>query len=165
MIAGKQPKSEGMAFGDEIARLRNHKGWSRSRCVKELAGTGALGEDPKDYSEAWLVRLERGEIQKIPRRIVLGLAEALSCTERERARLLLLADKNILLDMTTQVPAIMELFNYQMMVIYEDTCRFLSGLIDNQNLGRLNDDELEELFLDALEMMIDDRRSGMSPRK
>lgn len=166
MAAIKKSKSEVPAFGEEIARLRTRRDWSRSTLIKRLDRilAAAATDDDKDYSEAWLSRLESGEIVKIPRRIVNALAEALQCTPRERARLLLLADKNILLDTSATVTEVVEVFNYQMLTIYDETCQFLGDLMQDRHLAQLSDAELSEIFLDALVMVIAERHSNLNPK-
>lgn len=165
MTTLRNSKSEIPAFGDEIARLRSRKKWSRSMLIKRLSRTLITWGDDKDYSEAWLFRLENGEIVKIPRRIVIGLAEALQCTLRERARLLLLADKNILFDPETELTEVKEMVNYLLLLLYEDVSRFLSDVMENRNANKLDDEELKEIFFAAIEEMIEEQRSRESPQQ
>ncbi|WP_322489345.1 helix-turn-helix transcriptional regulator [Chloroflexus sp.] len=161
----KKSRSEVPAFGEEIARLRTRREWSRSTLIKKLDRVLAEAGDTtaKDYSEAWLGRLENGEIVKISRHIVVCLANALQCSPRERAKLLLLADKNILLDAGTTNAAVIEVFNYQMMAIYDKMSGFLASLLASHRSASLSDDELREIFLTALEMVVTDYRASERP--
>lgn len=161
----KKSRSEVPAFGEEIARIRTQRGWSRSTLIKKLYRVLNDGDDntDKDYSEAWLSRLENGEIVKISRHIVVGLVHALQCDPREHARLLLLADKNILFGMDTLATGVVEVFNYQMMTIYEKAAGFLVDLIANRRVSALQDDELREIFLTALEMVVNECRAAERP--
>lgn len=165
MACVKKSRSEVPAFGEEIARLRTQREWSRSMMIKKLDRVLADAGDTtvKDYSEAWLGRLESGEIVKVSRHIVIILADTLQCSPRERARLLLLADKNVLLDANTTNTAVVEVFNYQMMAISEKVFGFLSSLVASHRIASLSDDELREIFLTALEMVVKHYRASERP--
>lgn len=85
--------------GELIAQLRAARGWSRADLVDRLSRT----LDPDDpcaaaVGEPWLARLETGRMVKLARRTLEALCRALGCTARERARLLLYADRNALAD-------------------------------------------------------------------
>src|SRR5690349_23204855 len=91
------PETASRRFGYEIARLRTRKAMSRSKLVMRL--WQVLAEDDKmadHLTEGWIRRLEAGQVVKIPRAMVEAQCVALGVSSRERARLLLLADRNVL---------------------------------------------------------------------
>lgn len=153
-------KSEIHAFGEEVARLRTRRRWSRSMLIKRLDRVlEAKGLVDYNCSEAWLHRLENGTVVKVPHQIVDALCEALQCTLREQANLLLFADRNVLRDTSSATPEVMKLFNYMMVDLYSETAQILALLTEQRTIAELSDVELYELFFAALEIVIVSRRS------
>src|SRR5688572_12125838 len=85
--------------GELIACLRTRRGWSRPDLVRELLDV-LDADDPlrNTISESWLARLEGGHMVKLPRQTIEVICQALNCTQIERLRVLLQADRNIMAD-------------------------------------------------------------------
>src|SRR5688572_23047085 len=82
-------------FGEQVARIRTLRGWSRALFVKHM---DALVEERflvnESVSEGLVRTVEEGRKATISRALLELLAEALKCTPSERLNLLLAADRN-----------------------------------------------------------------------
>jgi transcriptional regulator with XRE-family HTH domain len=140
--------------GEEIARLRSARGWSRARLVvrllRELESDEELCEG---LSEAWLARLENGRMVKLPRPTLEALCRALACTERERARLLLLADRNVLCHASAGPDPAAEVLTYAMSQLHDEAGALLQTLIGQRRTADLTDAEVLELVLRAVQIV------------
>jgi len=88
MATDGTPEAAAKRCGEEIARLRTCRRWSRAQLVIRLYDE--LATDDPNYdsiSETWLARLENGRMVKVPRQTIEALCRALRCTSRERATL------------------------------------------------------------------------------
>ena len=140
--------------GEEIARLRSARGWSRARLVvrllRELESDEELCEG---LSEAWLARLENGRMVKLPRATLEALCRALACTERERARVLLMADRNVLCDAAASPDPVAEVLTYAMNQLHEEAGALLQTLIGQRRTAELSDAEVLELVQRAVQLV------------
>src|SRR3712207_1060810 len=99
MTDKRETSPDARAFGGEIARLREQRRWTRPAFLRRIDDVlGAIDDQYEPRSDAWLHRLENGQIVKLPRPIINAICDALECSPRERAKLLLLADRNVLRD-------------------------------------------------------------------
>ena len=156
----KQSRTELMAYGAEIGRLRVSRGWAQSRLLKELDRVLArVGYEGKLLSEKWLGRLENGRSVILPRQIFNALGEALSCTDEELARLHLLADRNVVVIIPGVTTKLKERFNYLVFKFLDD----MSTIIDSQTASQINvqlsEEDMDELIYSAVELIIAERRS------
>lgn len=140
--------------GQEIARLRTRRRWSRPKLIARLYDE----LDPNDpsvdtISESWLKRLENGDMVKVPRQILEALCRALRCTQRERARVLLYADRNGLVG-AEHPDAIAEILHYTIIHLYDATHDLLTNLIGQRRADELDDQEMFELIHAALEVVL-----------
>ena len=160
MSADGVPEFSTKRLGEEIARLRTARGWSRTKLVNRLFD--ALTDDSTNrdsIGEAWLARLETGRMVKVPRGITEALCRALNCTSAERAHLLLLADRNILANSDAEVDPIAETLNYVMDRLYHEANEILSKLIEQHGMGIFAEQEQFELVATALELVLAKQRA------
>lgn len=153
-MADGTPEMAVKQCGEEIARLRSARGWSRTRLVvrllRELESDEELCEG---LSEAWLARLENGRMVKLPRPTLEALCRALACTERERARLLLLADRNVLCHAAACPDPVAEVLTYAMSQLHDEAGALLQTLIGQRRTADLTDAEVLELVLRAVQLV------------
>jgi len=153
-MADGTPEMAVKQCGEEIARLRSARSWSRARLVvrllRELESDEELCEG---LSEAWLARLENGRVVKLPRPTLEALCRALACTERERARLLLLADRNVLCHASACPDAAAEVLTYAMNQLHDEAGALLQTLIGQRRTADLTDAEVLELVLRAVQIV------------
>jgi Helix-turn-helix domain len=154
------PETFTQRCGDEIARLRALRNWSRARLINRLCDE--LDEDDPNYdsiSESWLKRLEGGVKVKLPRQTLEALGRALRCTPRERARLLLYADRSVLTRNDDRAPdGVAEAINYTMACLYAEAHEILEDLIGQRRAADLDEGEIVELTAIALDLVIKQRR-------
>lgn len=153
----KKQRSEVPGFGAEIGKLRVQKKPYLSqpklmrRVSKELEH---MGLDEKEYSAQWLGRLETGNIVNVPRYVLNALSQGLRCSEWEHAKLILLADRNVLTDKTNNREGLRELYNYMMLKLYDDVSVIWDSMIDQMQTEELRDIDKMELLRTALEFAI-----------
>lgn len=151
---------EAKAFGEEIALLRSRKRWSRARLLREIDKELTLvGYDGKLLSEAWLNRLENGEVVILHRQVFNALCTALKCNGEEIAKLHLLGDRNVVVVIPGTVTRLAERFNYLMVDVYNSVCSFVENQASNQQIDELTQVEIDELFDTAMELIMADRRA------
>ena len=93
------PEESTKRLGDEIARLRNEKGLTRTQLVvRILYMLGAEHPFTEVISEGWLNRLESGRLVKISHETIEILCEALKCTDGEKIIVMMYSDRNPLSD-------------------------------------------------------------------
>jgi transcriptional regulator with XRE-family HTH domain len=147
--------------GAEVARLRNHLGWSRATLVDRLRDLLDPSEpNYESISESWLARLENGRMVKVPRPILEALGHALGCTPQERAHLLLLADRNVLAHPDQAPTAVARLLNFVAAQLYNEADEILTTLLEQRQAQTLDEREMLEIVATALEMVIDYRRQS-----
>ena len=144
--------------GELIARLRTARGWSRARLITRLCHE-LDPDDPQHEAlgEAWLARLETGRTVKLPRPTVEALCRALRCSPRERALLLLAADRSVLADQADMPTAEAELLNFVMDRLYAEARDTLSALLAQR--GPVDELAAFEIAAATLEHVIEGRRS------
>lgn len=150
-----------MKGGEEIARMRNSRGWSRSKLVDRVRDE--LGADDPEYesiSESWLARLETGRMVKIPRHVVEALLRALQATPSEEARLMLIADRNVLSDGNGEPDAAAEVLNYAVAMLYKKARVILNTRLGERRVAELSEAEQLELVHTALELVLKRQQRG-----
>jgi transcriptional regulator with XRE-family HTH domain len=153
------PELSTRRLGEEVARLRNTRNWSRAKLIVRLYDVLDADDPTLDHiSESWLKRLENGHTVKMPRQTVEVLCQALHCTAKERARLLLYADRSIFVDCNGAPDAVAEALNYMIDRLYTETGEILAGLIGQRRAADLDEQELFELTATVLELVIKRRR-------
>jgi transcriptional regulator with XRE-family HTH domain len=133
-----------------IARLRTQRRWSRAQLVIRLYSE-LSPDDPRyeSISETWLARLENGRMVKVPRQTVEALCRALRCTPRERAHVLLHADRCALTDHESAPTAPAEVLAYVMDRLYSETHDLLTGLLGPRAPESVDEMELLEMASEA----------------
>lgn len=159
MASDGTPEVAAKRCGDAIARLRTQRRWSRAQLVIRLYDE--LTPDDPNYesiSETWLARLENGRMVKVPRQTIEALCRALRCTRRERAWVLLHADRNVLAADCAEPTAAAELLTYAMERLYTEAHDLLTALLGQRDPSQLNQHELYEVMATALELAMAHRR-------
>jgi transcriptional regulator with XRE-family HTH domain len=159
MAADGTPEPAAQRCGAAVARLRTLRKLSRAQLLARLYDQ----IDPADHtyeriSVTWLARLENGRIVKVARPTVEALCRALRCTPKERAWLLLHADRNVLASATTEPTEEAELLTYVIDQLHREAREILATLLGPRRACALSELELLELTAQALEMAIARRR-------
>jgi transcriptional regulator with XRE-family HTH domain len=161
MAADGTPELAAIRCGEAIARLRTLRGWTRTqlltRLYRELSPSDPYYES---VSETWLARLENGRMVKVPRQTVEALCRALRCNPRERAWVLLHADRNVLAEpepASEPTPAA-EALTFVMERLYAETRDNLNTALASRETSELCELELFELAAAALEQALARRR-------
>ncbi len=158
MATDGTPEPAAKRCGEAIARLRTTRRWSRAHLVIRLYDE--LSPDDPSYdsiSETWLARLENGRMVKVPRQTVEALCRALRCTPRERARVLLHADRCALTDAEAAPTAPAEVLAYVMDRLYNETYDLLAGMLGAREPETLDETELLDMASAALDTLIERR--------
>jgi len=108
----------------------------------------------ENISEAWLKRLEQGQIVKLHRTTLELLCRALECSPRERVILLLYADRNVLGDSDEASLQVALAFNYILERLFHAAQPLLQEALDQRSVGHLNDRELLLITAYTLEMVL-----------
>src|SRR5579884_3277940 len=95
---------------------------------------------------------------KVPRQTVESLCRALRCSSRERAWVLLHADRNVLVDATSTPSPAAEVLTVVMERLYAETGEHLNAALGACEAADLNELELFELAAAALEQALARRR-------
>jgi hypothetical protein len=158
MATNGTPELATQRCGAEIARLRTSRNWSRAKLIARLFDELEPDDPAFDHvSEAWLKRLENGHMVKVPRQTAEVICRALRCTPRERARLLLYADRNVLT--AGDVPdTVAEALTYVLDRLYAETHEILADVIGQRRATDLDEGELFELTATALDLVLKYRR-------
>jgi DNA-binding Xre family transcriptional regulator len=159
MASDGTPERAAIRCGEAIARLRTKRRWTRTqlltRLLREMSPTDPYYES---VSETWLARLENGRMVKVPRATVEALCRALRCSPRERAWVLLHADRNVLADAAgTPTPAA-ELLTFVVERLYAEACDSLNALLTTREGTASSELELFEIAAAALEQALARRR-------
>jgi transcriptional regulator with XRE-family HTH domain len=137
MAADGTPEPAAQRCGAAVARLRTLRNLSRAQLVArleheldpaDLHGRGIQRPNPERISVAWLARLENGRIVKVARPIIEALCRALGCTPRERAWLLLHADRNVLAGADDAPTAAAELLTLAIDQLHREAREILEAL-------------------------------------
>jgi transcriptional regulator with XRE-family HTH domain len=160
MAADGTPEPAAQRCGAAVARLRTLRNLSRAQLLARLYDQ----IDPADrtyerISVAWLARLENGRIVKVARPTVEALCRALCCTPRERAWLLLHADRNVLAGADDQPPQTAELLTYVIDHLHREAHEILAVLLGSRQACTLSELELLDLTATALGTVIARRRA------
>ena len=157
MASDGTPEFAAKQCGAKIGQLRESRGWKRPKLVARLLDT--LDIDDPNYDsicEAWLARLETGRMVKVPRQTLEALCRALNCTERERADVMLYADRSVLNQPDEHPNRIAEVLNYGIARLHREAESILKTLISQRHTADLSDDELYELFIAAVNIILHD---------
>jgi len=159
MAADGTPEPAAQRCGAAVARLRTLRKLSRAQLLARLYDE----IDPADHtyeriSLTWLARLENGRIVKLARPTVEALCRALRCTPRERAWLLLHADRNVLASAGDEPTEADELLTYVIDQLHREARESLAALLGPRRACALSELELLELTATALEIAIAQRR-------
>ncbi|HEY0771388.1 MAG TPA: helix-turn-helix transcriptional regulator [Sphingobacteriaceae bacterium] len=155
MAADGKPDLAAIRCGQEIERLRLSRNWTRAKLLVQV--WDELEPDDPNYdtlTEAWLARLETGRMVKIPRQTIEALCRALWCTDRERTRLLLYADRNVVSISYNNPSPVAEMLNHSLAVIYNEAEEILATLMGQRRAGELDETEMLELTVMALDMVL-----------
>ena len=159
MASDGTPELAAIRCGEAIARLRTLRRWTRTqlltRLFRELAPSDPYYES---VSETWLARLENGRMVKVPRQTVEALCRALRCNPRERAWVLLHADRNVLAESASQPTPAAEALTFVMERLYAETHDSLDAVLSSRATAELGELELFELAAAALEQALARRR-------
>ncbi len=159
MAADGTPEPAAQRCGAAVARLRTLRNLSRAQLIARLYDQ----IDPADHacehvSVTWLARLENGRMVKVARPMVEALCRALRCTPRERAWLLLHADRSVLASAGDESAQTAELLTYAIDQLHRDAHEILATLLGARRACELDELELLELTATALEIVIARRR-------
>lgn len=153
------PEDSGNPFGYEVRRLRASQGLTRAMLVERLVD--ALDERAEKYPyicEAWLEAIEQNRKLKIRRDVIEALCEALSCSLSEKAALLCLADKNVLVISEETADQFGELFHEILPWLHREAKEIVDTIPDLQ-AQNLTPEEKEEILGSVLELILKKRRS------
>src|SRR5215469_14917586 len=130
MATDGTPEPAAKRCGEAIARLRTSRRWSRAQLVIRLYDELAP-DDPyyESVSETWLARLENGRMVKVPRATVEALCRALRCNHRERAWVLLHADRNVLAEPTNSPSPAAQALTFVVERLYAETGEALNATL------------------------------------
>lgn len=147
------PELSTQRCGEEIARMRTVRRLSRARLVARI-GTEIEEDDPcaDSISESWLKRLETGVLVKLPRPTLEAICRALRCTPRERARVLLLADRSALAG-DDAPDAVAEALAFVTLRLHEQAHAVMADLIGQRRASELTEAEIMEITATALELL------------
>jgi transcriptional regulator with XRE-family HTH domain len=165
MASDGTPELCAIRCGEAVARIRTTRGWTRLQLLTRLASE----IDPADpcvpaMSETWLARLENGRMVKIPRSTIEALCRALRCTVRERAWILLQADRNALAERDEADPAA-EAMVYIAAQLYAESQHVVEALVGRRDPVTLDDDELLEIASIMLERALARRQRQPAPSR
>jgi transcriptional regulator with XRE-family HTH domain len=159
MASDGTPERAAIRCGEAIARLRTKRRWTRTqlltRLLREMTPTDPYYESA---SETWLARLENGRMVKVPRATVEALCRALRCSPRERAWVLLHADRNVLADTAGAPTPAAELLTFVVERLYVETGDSLNALLTAREATASSELELFEIAAAALEQALARRR-------
>jgi transcriptional regulator with XRE-family HTH domain len=166
MAADGTPEPAAQRCGAAVARLRTLRNLSRAQLVARLCDD----IDPADHthehiSVAWLARLENGRSVKVPRPALEALCRALRCTPRERAWLLLRADRNVLAGPAGEPTEEAELLTYVVEHLHREARDVLAALLGPRRACALSELELLELAAAVLELAIGRRRAEQATQQ
>jgi transcriptional regulator with XRE-family HTH domain len=160
MASDGTPEPAAQRCGAAVARLRTLRNLSRAQLVARLYDQLDPNERTYEHiSVTWLARLENGRIVKVARPTVEALCRALRCTPRERAWLLLHADRNVLSGAGAEPAETAELLTYAVDQLHREAHEILAALLGSRQACALSELELLELVATALEIAIA-RRQG-----
>ena len=167
MAADGTPEPAAQRCGAAVAQLRTLRKLSRAqllaRLYDEIDPTDRIYEQ---ISVTWLARLENGRVVKVARPTVEALCRALGCTPRERAWLLLHADRNVLASAGDEPTETAELLTYVIDQLHREAPEILATLRGARRACALSELELLELTAAALEITIARRRGEQAaPRR
>jgi transcriptional regulator with XRE-family HTH domain len=163
MAADGTPEPAAQRCGAAVARLRTFRNLSRAQLIARLYDE----IDPADHtyehiSVTWLARLENGRVVKVARPMVEALCRALRCTPRERAWLLLHADRNVLAGAGDEPTQTAELLTYVIDQLQHEAPEILAALLGARRACALDELELLEITATTLEIAIARRRGGQA---
>jgi transcriptional regulator with XRE-family HTH domain len=160
MAADGRPEPAAQRCGAAVARLRTLRNLSRAQLVARLCDElDASDQTYERISTTWLARLENGRIVKITRPTIEALCRALRCTLRERAWLLLCADRNVLAGGDDRPTAAAELLTYAIDQLHRDAGEKAAVLLGSRQACALDELELLELTAAALALALAERRA------
>lgn len=147
-------RTEVPEFCAEVERLRVLRGWSRPKLVQRLIRELEATEDPFDcVSEAWLGRLEKGQVAKIPRFVVNALIRALRCTMRERVSLLRLADRNPFVETSYDSDEVKDVLTFLLAHIGKEVYEIFAAQTSDRPIDKWSELELLEVLFSIMRGM------------
>jgi hypothetical protein len=153
-----KPSDAVKRYGDLALRIRTRRGMSRADVVKRYYKLELLNHDDVP-NEDKLGRLENGQLVKVERQEIEAHCHAMNCTPRERALLLLTADRNVIaVDDDAEPDKVTEMLTYLVDWLYRKAREPLADLVSRYDLQYLDDQELAELTQTALELVLKQRR-------
>jgi transcriptional regulator with XRE-family HTH domain len=155
MASDGTPEPAALRCGAAVARLRTLRNLSRAQLLARLYDQ----IDPADptserISVSWLARLENGRIVKVARPTIEALCRALGCTPRQRAWLLLQADRNVLSSTHDAPIATAEILTYAIEQLQREVPEILATLLGSRQACALDDLEILQLAATALNIAI-----------
>jgi DNA-binding Xre family transcriptional regulator len=156
MAGDGTPEMAAKRVGRVIAQLRNARDWSRSKLIARLHNELDENDPSCDHlSEAWLVRLEDGRMVKVQRHLIDALCRALGCSPRERARVLLAADRNLFAGDSEVASPVAEALNFLSLQLRDEAEEIVADLVGQD---QLDGEELDEIMTTVLEVVLRRRR-------
>lgn len=153
---GKNGNAEPAAkrAGEEIARLRMSRSWTRWQLATKLLYVMDNNDPNRNtVSETWLARLETGRKVIISRETLEAFCRALNCTPPERARLLLHADRSIFTNGPQEPDDAAEALTYVMNQVYIEAREVLTDALKQRRASDLDSAELLELVSKAIRLV------------
>jgi transcriptional regulator with XRE-family HTH domain len=150
---------ETIRLGEELERLRNARGLTRSTVVNQLRNI--LDVDDPDYentSEGWLANIEKGRKVKVRREIIEALFKVFACSLSEKANILLLAGRSMLPKMGGLSDQFARLLNVLMSLIHDEILGIIASIPEDQ-AQNLSPAEMDEIIFSAIQLVIKDYRS------
>ncbi|MFO7168611.1 MAG: helix-turn-helix transcriptional regulator [Chloroflexota bacterium] len=150
MGADGRPEPAARRCGAAIARLRTLRNLSRPQLIARLYDEIDPAGLAERISVTWLARLESGRIVKVARPTLEALCRALRCTPRERAWLLLRADRNVLAAGDEPGEAA-ELLTYAVDHLHRTAQETVAARLGARRVCALTDREILEITAAALQ--------------
>jgi transcriptional regulator with XRE-family HTH domain len=153
-----------LLIGAEVGRLRTSKGLSRQQLFTRVY-RHLDNDDPilEVINESWLKRVETGEVVNLTRRMLEVLCQGLDCTEKQKARLLLYADRSVLVKDGEKPDRATEVLNYVMQQAYTGAHEILLNNLGDHRMEDLDEQEVIELAIKALTLAMKQRQRRHSP--
>lgn len=134
----EETQAAAKAFGAKVRDLRESKGWNRAQFLAHFHDTlETMYGNYEIRSEAWLGRLEAGNIVQRPRSDLNAICETLECSKRQRVKLLLLAGLSVVTEGPGDANDIITLLHCAMMDIANDAAELIEGSLADRRIDDL----------------------------
>ena len=160
------PEESTRRLGDEIARLRNDRGWTRTQLVvRTLYMLGPDHPFTEVISENWLNRLESGRLVKVPHQAIEIICKALECNDGEKIAVMMYADRNPLADQDGISTPEAEMLGRIMVHLYRttDIPFMLGALRGDRRASALTTEEIDEIAKAIVAVLANKRKVSTTP--